>query len=308
MLDPLSGKIDSAKTAPPATSIETSDARFIEDVVKGSDKAPVIAYFTAPWCGPCKTLGPALEAAVAKAKGALTLAKINIDKNPAIAAQMRVQSIPTVYAFFKGQPVDGFQGALPPSQITAFLDRVVAVAGGDTSGGLDEALHHAETLLEQGAAAEAAQIYATILAEDNANATALAGLAQAHIALGDLTQAEAVLNAAPAAIAAAAPLAAARARITLAQQAQDAGPLRELQRVVQARPDDHQARFELAQALYANGDAEAAVAALLELFRRDRHWNDGAAKAQLLTIFESLKPADPVVLSGRRRLSSMIFS
>lgn len=295
---------------PPATDLikDVSEADFMSEVVEASQTVPVIVDFWAPWCGPCKTLGPALEAAVTRAKGAVRMAKVNVDENQMIAGQLRMQSIPTVYAFWQGQPVDGFQGAVPPSEIDAFVERVVQAAGGDASGGLDDALAAAEEMLEQGAATDAAQTFAAILQEDAQNAAAYGGLVRAHIAMDDLEQAEAILNGAPAEISQAAELEAAHAQIELARQAADAGPVGELQDKVEADPNDHQARFDLAQALNAAGQTQEAVDQLLELFRRDREWNDAAAKQQLFTIFEALKPNDPIVLNGRRKLSSMIFA
>ena len=297
-------------TTPPATDLikDVSEADFMAEVIEASQQVPVIVDFWAPWCGPCKTLGPALEAAVTKAKGAVKMAKVNVDENQMIAGQLRVQSIPTVYAFWQGQPVDGFQGAVPASEIDAFVERVVQSAGGDASGGLDDALAAAEEMLEQGAATDAAQTFAAILQEDEANAGAYGGLVRAHIAMDDLDQAEAILNGAPAAISKAPELEAAHAQLELARQAADAGPVTELKASVEADPDDHQARYDLAQALYAGGQTQEAVDELLELFRRDREWNDAAAKQQLFTIFEALKPNDPIVLNGRRKLSSMIFA
>ena len=294
----------------PATDLikDVSEADFMAEVVDASQTVPVIVDFWAPWCGPCKTLGPALEEAVTRAKGAVKMAKVNVDENQMIAGQLRVQSIPTVYAFWQGQPIDGFQGAIAPSEIGAFVDRVIQAAGGDASGGLDEAITAAEEMLEQGAATDAAQTFAAILQEDEQNAAAYAGLVRAHIAMDDLDQAEAILNGAPAEISKAPELEAAHAALDLARQAADAGPVGELQAKVEANPDDHQARFDLAQALHAAGQTEDAVTQLLELFRRDREWNDDAAKQQLFTIFEALKPNDPVVLNGRRKLSSLIFA
>ena len=286
-----------------------SEATFMADVVEASQTVPVIVDFWAPWCGPCKTLGPALEAAVQAAKGAVKMVKINVDEAQMLSQQMRIQSIPTVYAFFKGQPIDGFQGALSGSEIKAFIDRVVAAGGGVAPGeALADALQSAEDMLAEGAAADAAQVFAAILEEDGNNASAFGGLARAYIAMGDLDQAEAILNGAPAEISRAPEIEAAHAQIALARQAEDAGPIGELTAQVEANPDDHQARFDLAQALYSKGDGQEAVDHLLELFRRDREWNDGAAKQQLFTIFEALKPNDPVALKGRRRLSSMMFA
>jgi putative thioredoxin len=284
---------------------DTTEATFMADVIEASREVPVVVDFWATWCGPCKTLGPMLEAAVTAAKGKVRMVKVDVDRNQRIAAQLRIQSIPTVYAFWQGQPVDGFQGAVPASELKAFIDRVLALAG---DGGLADALQAAEDMLNEGAAVDAAETFAAILGEDPGNAAAYGGLVRAHLALGNLDQAETFLDAAPDAIARTKELDAARAQLELARQAANAGPEAELRARVDADPQDHQSRFDLAAALLAAGDPKTAVDELLELFRRDREWNGGAAKAQLFTIFEALKPQDPVVLSGRRRLSSMIFA
>jgi len=287
---------------------DVTEASFMADVVEASQTIPVIVDFWAPWCGPCKTLGPQLEKAVIAAKGAVKMAKVNVDENQGIAGQLRVQSIPTVYAFWQGQPIDGFQGAVAESEIKAFVDRVVAAGGGAADGGLDDAVEAAEEMLADGQAEDAAQTFQAILGEEPAHAGAYGGLVRALIALDNLDEAEATLNGAPAEIAETPELEAAFAQLELAKQAQNAGPLGDLQAALEADPNDHQARLDYAQALYAGGQAEAAVDELLDLFGRDKEWNDGAAKAQLFTIFDALKPNDPIVLNGRRKLSSMIFA
>jgi putative thioredoxin len=284
---------------------DVSEAGFMADVVEASQTVPVIVDFWAPWCGPCKTLGPALEAAVKAAGGKVRMAKVNVDENQRIAAQLRIQSIPTVYAFWQGQPVDGFQGALPASEIKVFVDRVAALAG---DGGLADAIEAAEQMLAEGAAADAAETFAAILGEEAENAAAYGGLIRAHLALGDLDQAQALIDAASPAIAKTKEFDAAKAQLELARQAANAGPEADLRAAVAADPANLQARFDLALALHASGKVEEAVEELLDLFRRDREWNDGAARTQLLTIFDALKPQDPIVLKGRRKLSSMIFA
>ena len=292
--------------APQADLIkDTTEASFMADVVEASREVPVIVDFWAPWCGPCKTLGPALEAAVTTAKGRVRMVKINVDENQAIAAQLRIQSIPTVYAFWQGQPVDGFQGAISGSEIQKFVEKLSALAG---DGGLSEAVEAAEQMLSDGAAEDARETFAAILEEEPTHAAAFGGLVRSMIALGDLAQAEAQLAAVPEKIAATKDVEAARAQLELAKQAANAGPVGELEAKVSADPADRQARFDLAAALLAQNRTEEAVDHLLELFRLDREWNDGAAKTQLFTIFDALPAKDPLVLKGRRRLSSMIFA
>jgi putative thioredoxin len=287
-----------------------TEATFMADVIEGSRETPVIVDFWATWCGPCKTLTPMLEAAVTAAKGKVRLIKIDVDKEQRLAGALAqqglpLQSIPTVVAFFGGQPVDMFQGAIPQGQLNEFVTKLAAMAG---DGGLGEAIEAAEEMLAEGAVADAAQTFAAILGEEPENAAAMAGLARAHIAMEQLDQAEALLNNAPEVIANAPEIEAVRAQIELARQAADAGPLGELSAAVEADPANHQARFDYALALHAAGQVEEAVEQLLELFRRDREWNDAAAKTQLFTIFDALKPTDPIAQKGRRRLSSMIFA
>lgn len=284
-----------------------TDATFVKDVVEASQTVPVIVDFWAPWCGPCKTLGPAIEAAVTAAKGRVKLVKIDVDANPGYAGQLQVQSIPTVYAFFNGQPVDGFQGALPPSELKAFVEKVANLAG-EPDNGLADAIEAAELMLDEGAAADAAETFAAILQEDPNHPKAYAGLVRSYLALGDVDQAEAILNGAPAEISTDPALEAAHAQIALARQASNAGPINDLMEAVAADPTDKQARLDLAIAMHANGDTAEAVNVLLALFAMDRDWNDGAAKAQLFTIFDALPAKDPVALNGRRKLSSLIFA
>ena len=287
---------------------DVSEATFMQDVVEASKEKPVIVDFWAPWCGPCKTLGPQLEEAVKAANGAVTMAKVNVDENQMIAGQMQVQSIPTVFAFANGQPVDGFQGAVSGSEIKAFVDRVVAANGGEVENGLDSAIKSAEQMLIEGDFEAAIETFSAILEEDSANLKSYVGLIKSHLALDDLDQAEAILNGVPIEISQDPEFESVHAQIELAKQAREAGPINDLVFLVEKKPDDHDARFKLAQALHGAGQIEEAVDQLLELFKRDREWNDGAAKSQLLTIFEALEPNNAIVLSGRRQLSSMIFA
>ncbi|MFY0678932.1 MAG: co-chaperone YbbN [Thalassovita sp.] len=307
--------IELGSSTPPATDLikDVTEANFMADVVEASNEVPVIVDFWATWCGPCKTLGPMLEEAVTKAKGAVKMAKIDVDANQGLAQALAqqglpLQSIPTVVAFVKGRPTDMFQGAVPASEIDAFLKRAIEAGGGEADGGLDDALAAADEMLAEGAVEDAAQTYAAILEEDSNSAKAYAGLAKCHLALDQVDQAEAVLNGVPAEISADPVIEAVFAQIELAKQAANSGPLDELKAAIEANPDDLQARFDLATAQHAAGDVQDAVDTLLELFKRDREWNDGAAKAQLFTIFDALEGKDPIVLNGRRRLSSMIFA
>lgn len=285
---------------------DVSEANFMAEVVEASRETPVIVDFWAPWCGPCKQLTPALEDAVRKAKGKVKLAKVNVDENQMIAQQLRVQSIPTVYAFHQGQPVDGFMGAVSPSELQAFVDKLVGMGGGET---LADAVQAGEEMLEQGQAEDAIQVFAAVLEEEPENLPAIGGLARAFLALGRLDEAKAALDRVPPHKAEDAAIAHARAQIDLAEQSAGvSGETEALRAKVEASPDDHQARYDLAQALIAERRNEEAIDQLLELFRRDREWNDGAAKAQLTKLFDGLGPQDPLAAKGRRRLASLVFA
>src|SRR5690625_879236 len=284
---------------------DATDATFMADVIEASKEAPVVVDFWAPWCGPCKTLGPLLEQAVTATNGKVRMVKVNVDENQMIAAQLQVRSIPTVYAFVDGQPVDAFQGAVSPAEVQEFVKRLADGANADVIG---EALEQGEQMLAQGAARGAAQIFAMVLQQDPEPAPALGGMIRAAIIAGDLDRAEQMLAQVPEAVADHAAIAAARGALELARQAEGAGETRELREKLEKSPDDHQARFDLAIALLAERDNAGAVDELLELFRRDREWTEGAAREQLMKIFDTLGPKDPIALAGRRRLSSMIFA
>jgi putative thioredoxin len=297
------------KAARPANGnyVKDSDtAHFVEDVLEASMKVPVIVDFWATWCGPCKTLGPLLEKLVNAAGGAIRMVKIDVDKNQDLAAQMRVQSIPAVYAFKGGRPVDGFVGAVPESQVKSLIARLAG--GNGTAFAADEVLKEAKSLLDAGQSAEALALFREVLDQDPESAPAMAGCLRCLIADGQLDEAKRVFAGLPEAMAAHAEMAAVKTAIELADQANNAGPANELRQAVSANPDDHKARYDLALAYFAAGERESAVDELLELFRRNRSWNDDAARKQLVKMFEAFGPTDPLTQSARRRLSSLMFS
>jgi putative thioredoxin len=289
---------------------ESSTANFARDVIQASMQQPVIVDFWAPWCGPCKQLGPLLEKAVGDAKGAVRMVKINIDENQALAQQLRIQSIPTVYAFFQGRPVDGFQGALPESEVKAFVKRLSQSAGGDdAAAAVEEAMTQAEEALAQGDAGTASAIFQQVLQHEPENMKALAGLLRAQIAGGEVDAAREQFDALTPETQAKTELTGVKAQLELlAEGAKAAGQMTELKAKVAADPKDWQAHFDLAQAFYAGGQREEAADALLDLVRRNRAWNEEAARKQLVKYFEAWGPTDPLTLDARRRLSSILFS
>ena len=290
-----------------APVMDVTTATFMAEVVDGSFETPVIVDFWAPWCGPCRQLGPILEKLARASNGAVRLVKVNIDDNPEIAQQMRIQSIPAVYAFKDGRPVDGFVGALPESQVRQFIQRLGAQGGGNAA--LAEAMETAKAALQSGDAKSAGALYQQILQHDPANVEALAGLARALIARGEFDRARQVLDRVPKEGAGHAEIAAARAALDLAEAGKKAmAQSGKLRARLQQNPDDHEARLELATALFGGGEREAAIDELLTLYKRDRQWNEEAARKQLVKFFEAMGPTDPLTLSARRRLSSLMFA
>jgi len=284
------------------SSLET----FAADVLEASREVPVIVDFWAPWCGPCKQLGPALEKVVREAKGAVRLVKVNVDENQEIAQQLRIQSIPTVYAFRNGQPVDGFMGAVPESQLRAFVQQLTGGAAGASAA--DDVLVAADEAFAAGDVAAAAQAYGHVLQEDPGHPKAVAGLARCYLVNGDTERARATLRLVRPDGVNDEAIRAVDAELKLRESAAAAGDTAPMRAALAANPNDHQARYDLALALDAAGDREGALGELLALVRRDRKWNEEAARKQLLTLFEAMGPTDPRTLDARRKLSAILFA
>jgi len=287
---------------------ETTTQTFVKDVIEESRRQPVLIDFWAPWCGPCRQLTPMLEKAVRNAKGRVKLVKMNIDDHPQIPGQMGIQSIPAVIAFVNGQPADGFMGAVPESQLNAFIDKITKGVPAAGEPNLTEILAEADAVLAEGDAEAAAQIYAEVLAHDATNIAALAGLAKCYMTSGAVEQAKQTLAMVPESKRNDAAVKAVQTAIELAEQAQSVGPIAELEQKVAANPLDHQARFDLATALNAMGKRTEATEQLLAIVKRDRKWNDDGARKQLVQFFEAWGGTDEATVEGRRRLSTILFS
>ena len=287
---------------------EGTEATFMSDVIEASKDVPVIVDFWAPWCGPCKTLGPALEAAVLAAKGKVKMVKIDIDQSQQIAAQLQVKSIPTVYAFFYGKPVDAFQGAPPESEIKKFTEKLLPLTDNNSESGLDEAISAAEQMLEEKDFAGASEIFSAILGEDPVNSKAYAGLARAFLELGEIDKVEHLIENIPTELQGSKDIESIKMTLNLLAQSKGLASVEELTSLVKKNPEDKQAKLDLALVLIKESRISDAIDHLLELFRIDRDWNEGAAKSNLLIVFDTMKPDNPLVLKARRRLSSLIFS
>lgn len=307
------GQVISSKPAAPqpsgnaggsGTVKDTTTETFMQDVIEASRDQVVLVDFWAPWCGPCKQLGPVLEKAVQAFKGAVSLVKMNIDDHPEIAGQLGIRSIPAVIAFRQGQPMDGFMGAQPESQIRAFLERVA----GPPTDGVNELMEAADTARASGDHHQAAALYGEVLQRDPEHAAAIAGLGFVSLDAGDMAGAEEILESVTEELLAKPELQALAKAVRLAEQAANLGEAAKLRQAVEASPDDFQARLDLAVALAAEGDRDGAVAELITIMRRDREWNEGAARRELINFFEAWGPTDPATIAGRRKMASVLFA
>ena len=285
-----------------------TEATFMSDVIEASKDVPVIVDFWAPWCGPCKTLGPALEAAVLAAKGKVKMVKIDIDQSQQIAAQLQVKSIPTVYAFLDGKPVDAFQGAQPESEIKKFIEKLIPLTDNNSDSGLDEAISAAEQMLEEKDFAGASETFSAILGEDPVNSKAYSGLARAFLGLSEIDKVEHLIENIPTELQGSKDIESIKMTLNLLAQSKGLASVEELTSLVKKNPEDKQAKLDLALVLIKESRISDAIDHLLELFRIDRDWNEGAAKSNLLIVFDTMKSDNPLVLKARRRLSSLIFS
>ena len=284
------------------------ESTFGADVIAASQEVPVIVDFWAPWCGPCKTLGPALESAVKAANGKVKMVKIDVDQSQQIAAQLQIKSIPTVYGFFEGKPVDAFQGAQSESEIKKFIDKLISLSGNNKENGLEEAMSTAEEMFLEGKYQDAVEIFSAILGEVPTHDRAYAGLASALLELGETEKVKDLVENSPTEIKSSSGINAVIAKLDLLDKSEGLASIEELSTKVKSNPDDHQARLDLALSLIKDSRISEAIDHLLELFRRDKGWNDEAAKKNLFSVFEIMKPDDPEALKARRKLSSLIFS
>ena len=286
---------------------DVNEDTFMDDVIEASKTSPIVVDFWAPWCGPCKTLGPALEAEVKATNGKIKMVKVDIDQNQNLASQMRIQSIPAVFAFVDGQPVDGFMGAKAPSELKSFVEKLLENVK-DDGGDLSEAIAVADEMLEAGEYDDAAETFEAILGEDPERSPAFVGLFKAKMGAKKIDEAQKMLEEIPTALVNKPEILALQAQIDLTNQTEGLGEINDLREALKNDLDNHQIRFDLALALFTAGETNDAIQELLTIFRKDQEWNDDAARQQLFKFFDILGGDDPITLSGRRQLASMLFA